>query len=218
MSKHKTTGWSTIVMLLTAAALFTGCGAKENTELAGAGSNTIEAQEKPMKWSKMPDMAIDLNKSYTAKFTTSQGDFEIKLYAHESPVTVNNFVFLANEGFYDGLTFHRIMESFMIQGGDPIGNGTGNPGYSIPDELDTEIKYEAGIVAMANGGKANTGGSQFFICTGPDAENLNQNPNYSIFGEVVSGMDTVLKIAKTPVKETAPIEKVLIEQVVIVEA
>lgn len=209
-------GWHTIIMLLTAAALFTGCGSSDKSSTDGSG-NTAAASGKTMKWDKMPDMAIDLNKSYTAKFTTSMGEFSVKLYANEAPVTVNNFVFLAREGYYDGSTFHRIIEDYMIQGGDPKGNGTGNPGYSIPDELDTEIKYEPGILAMANTGKPNTGGSQFFICTGDVASNLNQIPNYSIFGKVESGMETVLAIAKTPVKDTAPIDKVMIEKIVIVE-
>ncbi len=212
MGKKNVSGWSTIIMLLTAAALFTGCSA------SAGGKPPAEQHEKTMHWDKMPEMTIDLDKSYTAKFTTSMGDFTVKLYAEDSPITVNNFVFLAKQGFYDGLTFHRIMETFMIQGGDPKGNGTGTPGYSIPDELDTELKYEPGIVAMANTGKPNSGGSQFFISTGKDSENLNQMPNYTIFGKVTEGMDTVLAIAKTPVKETKPIEPVIIEKVVIVQS
>ncbi|WP_253944870.1 peptidylprolyl isomerase [Paenibacillus sp. NEAU-GSW1] len=211
MSKGKGHGWSTVIMLLTAAALFTGCGAD------AGGKASSAAVDKPMHWEKMPEMSIDLNKSYEAKFTTNKGDFTVKLFAKESPITVNNFVFLARQGFYDGLTFHRIIESFMIQGGDPKGTGVGNPGYSIPDELDTEMKYEPGIVAMANTGKPNTGGSQFFISTGPDSANLNQMPNYSIFGKVETGMETVLAIAKTPVKDTKPVEPVIIEKIVIEE-
>lgn len=204
MGKLKRLGWSTIIILTAVAVLLSGCGKSGDSS--------------QQKWDKMPEMAIDLNKQYSAKFTTSKGDFTVKLYAAESPVTVNNFVFLARNGYYDGLTFNSIIEAFMIQGGDPKGNGTGNPGYSIPDEFDTSIKFEPGVVAMMNSGKPNSGGSQFFICTGPDSVNLNQTPTYSIFGKVDSGMDTVLAIAKSPVNEKhVPKEKVIINTVTILE-
>ncbi|MFF2479448.1 peptidylprolyl isomerase [Paenibacillus sp. NPDC058071] len=207
MGIKKSSRLTVVAMLLAAAALIAGCG---------KGSASSE-HHKTMKWDKMPEMTINLDKSYTAAFTTSKGDFTVKLLAEESPVAVNNFVFLVREGFYDGLTFHRVIESYMIQGGDPQGNGTGSPGYKIPDELDPDLKYETGIVAMANAGQPNTGGSQFFIGTGKDVGNLNQNPVYTIFGKVQDGMDTVLAIAKTPVKNTTPIEPVIIEKIVIQE-
>ncbi|MCM3627603.1 peptidylprolyl isomerase [Paenibacillus glycanilyticus] len=204
MGKLKRLGWSTIIILTAVAVLLSGCGKSGDSS--------------QQKWDKMPEMAIDLNKQYSAKFTTSKGDFTVKLYAAESPVTVNNFVFLARNGYYDGLTFNSIIEAFMIQGGDPKGNGTGNPGYSIPDEFDTSIKFEPGVVAMMNSGKPNSGGSQFFICTGPDSVNLNQTPTYSIFGKVDRGMDTVLAIAKSPVNDKhVPKEKVIINTVTILE-
>ncbi|SFF09356.1 Peptidyl-prolyl cis-trans isomerase (rotamase)-cyclophilin family [Paenibacillus catalpae] len=204
MGKLKKLSWSTIIMIAAVAVLLSGCGSSGDSS--------------KQKWDKMPEMSIDLNKQYSAKFATNKGDFTIKLYAAESPVTVNNFVFLARNGYYDGLTFNSIIESFMIQGGDPKGNGTGNPGYSIPDEFDTSIKFEPGVVAMMNSGKPNSGGSQFFICTGPDSVNLNQTPTYSIFGKVDTGMDTVLAIAKTPVNEKhVPKDKVIIDSVTIFE-
>ncbi|GLX68140.1 peptidylprolyl isomerase [Paenibacillus glycanilyticus] len=205
MGKRGKLGWSTIILFAVMAVWLTGCGSSGNSS--------------ELKWDKMPEMSIDLNKQYTAKFTTNQGDFTVKLYAAESPVTVNNFVFLARNHYYDGLTFNSIIESYMIQGGDPKGNGTGNPGYSIPDEFDTSIKFEPGVVAMMNSGKPNSGGSQFFICTGPDSVNLNQTPTYSIFGKVDSGMDTVLAIAKTPVNDKhVPKDKVIINAVTIQES
>lgn len=204
-----------LLALIAAVLLMAGCGGMGKAgQVTG---NSADASAKTMSWDKMPEMQIDLDKSYTAKFHTTKGDFTVKLFADEAPVTVNNFVFLAREGFYKGHSFHRIIESFMIQTGDPKGNGTGTPGYSIPDELSTEIKYEEGIVAMANASKPNSGGSQFFICTGPDAANLNREPNYSIFGKVESGMDIVQAISKIPVKKNRPTEEIIIESIDIAE-
>ncbi|GIQ62925.1 hypothetical protein PACILC2_14930 [Paenibacillus cisolokensis] len=214
-----------LVPIIGAAAAFvlllTGCGQARHANSAVTGE---EPNERVMRWDKMPDMTIDLNKTYKARFQTNKGEFTVKLFAEEAPTTVNNFVFLAREGFYDGLPFFRIIESYMIQTGDPDGTGTGGPGYTIPDELDTGFRYEPGIVAMANTGKPNTGGSQFFIGTGPDMENLNQMPNYTIFGKVESGMETVLELARTPVgwsdvyqAQTEPLEEAKIEKVTIIE-
>ncbi|WP_424765969.1 peptidylprolyl isomerase [Paenibacillus sp. sgz302251] len=208
--------FSLFIMLIAALMLVAGCGSK--TDGGGTDGNSAAASTKTMSWNKMPDMIIDLNKAYSAKFQTSKGPFTVELFAKEAPVTVNNFVFLAREGFYDGLTFHSIIESFMIQSGDPNGNGTGTPGYTIPDELDTSRKYEEGIVAMANAGQPNSGGSQFFISTGPDAENLNREPKYTIFGKVSSGLDIVRAIAKTPTKNNIPTERIVIESIVIEES
>ncbi len=154
----------------------------------------------PKQWSKAPDMTIDPNKTYQAEVTTSKGTFTIDLFAKEAPKTVNNFVFLSKEGFYNNVTFHRIIKTFMIQTGDPLGTGRGGPGYKFADELKTSHKYEPGIVAMANSGP-NTNGSQFFICSGEDCANLNKKPDYSIFGKVTAeGMATIAKIAETPVE------------------
>lgn len=206
--KKLSAGYGPILMLVLAMALIAGCGANAANQ----------AGEKQMKWDKMPDMTIDLNQSYSAVFHTSKGDFTVELFADEAPATVNNFVFLAREGFYDGLKFHRVIESYMIQSGDPNEDGSGNPGYTIPDEFDTDRKFEPGIVAMFNMGKPNTGGSQFFINTGPDSANLNKHANYSIFGKVDTGMETVLAIAGTPVKDSKPLEPVIIESIEIVES
>lgn len=143
-------------------------------------------------------MEIDTSKTYYAMVDTSLGAFKIELFANETPNTVNNFVFLAQQGFYDGVIFHRVLKTFMIQTGDPTGTGRGSPGYKFNDELPPKHSYEPGIVAMANAGP-NTQGSQFFICTGANAKNLDSMPNYTQFGRVVEGMDIVQIIASVPV-------------------
>ncbi|MGH8915950.1 MAG: peptidylprolyl isomerase [Acidimicrobiia bacterium] len=137
-----------------------------------------------------PELTIDLDKGYTATLDTNHGQIVIELDPVRSPQTVNNFVFLARDGYYDGVIFHRVIENFMIQGGDPTGTGMGGPGYKFRDEIEGAGNYSRGTVAMANAGP-NTNGSQFFIChtdTGlPHA--------YTIFGKVASGMETVDSIA-----------------------
>ena len=152
-----------------------------------------------MQWKTQPPMTIDQNKTYTATIRTNYGDITVQLFPKESPVTVNNFVFLSRQGYYNGVKFHRIIKTFMIQTGDPTGTGGGGPGYKFADELPTKHSYDTGIVAMANAGP-NTNGSQFFICTGSDSKNLNYQPNYTQFGQVTGGMDIVQKIASVPVK------------------
>ncbi|WP_321166715.1 peptidylprolyl isomerase [Paenibacillus sp. Soil787] len=190
---------------------------------SSAASPAASPTSAPKQWSKAPDMTIDPNKAYQAEVTTSKGSFTIDLFAKEAPNTVNNFVFLSKEGFYNNVTFHRIIKTFMIQTGDPLGTGRGGPGYKFADELKTSHKYEPGIVAMANSGP-NTNGSQFFICSGEDCANLNKKPDYSIFGKVTpEGMATITKIAETPVEmggestPSKPKEKVTINTIVIKE-
>ncbi|QPC82388.1 peptidylprolyl isomerase [Phototrophicus methaneseepsis] len=115
------------------------------------------------KYNAYPDMVIDPSKNYSARIETDKGPIELDLFADRAPKTVNNFVFLAREGFYNGLIFHRVIEDFMIQGGDPNGDGRGGPGYTWPDESSAlQIKHERGSISMANAGR-NTNGSQFFI-------------------------------------------------------
>ncbi len=144
-----------------------------------------------------PQMTIDKNKKYTATLKTSAGDIVVQLTAEETPITVNNFVFLAREKFYDGTVFHRVIKDFMIQGGDPEGTGSGGPGYKFADEK-FNGKYARGTLAMANSGP-NTNGSQFFIMQ----QDNSLPPNYVIFGEVVSGLEVVDKIATAEVKQNA---------------
>ena len=125
--------------------------------------------------------------------STSMGDLVIALDAVQAPKTVNNFVFLAREGYYDGVIFHRIIQGFMCQGGDPTGTGRGGPGYKFADELPRPGQYEVGSVAMANAGP-NTNGSQFFIVSGPSGVGL--PPQYSLFGKVVKGLEVVAEMEK----------------------
>src|SRR5437588_5726523 len=140
----------------------------------------------PGPWPQPPELSIDPTKSYTAVLQTSKGAIVADLFAGEAPKTVNNFAFLAREGFYDGVTFHRVIEGFVIQGGDPEGTGRGGPGYSFQDELDNSLRYREGTLAMANAGP-HTNGSQFFVVCGPQGERLPRN--YTIFGGVREGMD-----------------------------
>src|SRR3972149_3831729 len=186
-----------LVMLLMSAVVVTACSKPTggNTVTPTTPSRTPGV---PLQWSTPPAMTVDQNKNYFATVETSLGTFKIQLLVKETPKTVNNFVFLAQQGYYDGVIFHRIIRTFMIQTGDPTGTGSGGPGYKFADELPPKPSYDPGIVAMANAGP-NTNGSQFFICTGADAKNLNGYPNYTQFGQVVSGMDIVQKIASVPV-------------------
>lgn len=161
--------------------------------LAACGGSPTTAKQ----WTSPPAMQIDTSKTYYATVSTTMGSFKIQLFPSEAPNTVNNFVFLASQGFYKGIIFHRIIRDFMIQTGDPTGTGAGGPGYRFNDELPAKHSYDVGIVAMANAGP-NTNGSQFFVCTGPDAAFLNMQPNYTQFGKVVSGMEVVQKIAVVP--------------------
>ncbi|WP_231493406.1 peptidylprolyl isomerase [Alicyclobacillus macrosporangiidus] len=156
----------------------------------------------PKQYGRAPAMQLLADTQYEAVIHTSEGDFTVELFAEEAPLTVNNFVALAKDGFYDGVVFHRIIRDFMIQTGDPTGTGMGGPGYRFADELPPVRPYEPGIVAMANAGP-NTNGSQFFICTGEQCQHLNRYPNYTVFGRVREGMDTVQRIAATPVTRSA---------------
>ncbi len=140
------------------------------------------------KYTAPPAMQIDTNKQYTATIHTNRGDIVIALDAKNAPKTVNNFVFLAQDGFYDGVTFHRVIRDFMIQGGDPSGTGLGGPGYKFEDEVRTNpLKHETGVLSMANAGP-NTNGSQFFITHSPQPH---LNGRHTVFGKVTSGMDVV---------------------------
>jgi len=142
------------------------------------------------QYDSAPELTIDLAKKYAATLHTNHGDIEIEFQPERSPQAVNNFVFLARDGFYDGVIFHRVISGFMVQGGDPTGTGRGGPGYQFRDELEGSPGYARGTVAMANAGP-NTNGSQFFICHAdaglPHA--------YTVFGSVSSGMDAVDAIA-----------------------
>lgn len=143
------------------------------------------------QWSEKPKMAIDPKKTYTATLHTDKGDIQLALFADKVPNTVNNFVFLARQGFYDGTIFHRVIADFMVQGGDPTGTGTGGPGYKFNDEFNPKLKHDKpGVLSMANAG-ANTNGSQFFITHVPTPWLDNR---HSVFGQVIGGLDVVFAI------------------------
>ncbi len=141
------------------------------------------------KYSSPPPLTVDATKKYTAKISTSAGDMTAELFPKDAPRTVNNFVFLARDGFYEGVIFHRVISGFMIQGGDPTGTGSGGPGYKFEDEP-VNRRYERGTLAMANAGP-NTNGSQFFVMHA----DYGLPPNYTIFGKLTAGEDVVDKIA-----------------------
>jgi cyclophilin family peptidyl-prolyl cis-trans isomerase len=143
------------------------------------------------QWSTPPEMIINLQKKYSATISTEKGDMEIKLFADKTPKTVNNFVFLAREGYYDGTIFHRVIPDFMAQGGDPTGTGRGGPGYRFADEFDPTLKHsKPGVLSMANAGPG-TNGSQFFITHVPTPH---LDGKHSVFGQITSGMDVLLSI------------------------
>ena len=153
----------------------------------------VPTQLDTFQYNAAPPMTIDVNKRYLATFKLAKGgEFVVELFDDEAPQTVNNFVFLAREGFYDGTTFHRVLEGFMAQGGDPSGTGMGGPGYQFEDEFGDRTFDQAGLLAMANSG-ANTNGSQFFITYVPTPH---LNGRHTIFGQVIEGMDVVNGITR----------------------
>ena len=152
-------------------------------------------------YSAPPQMQIETNRTYHVVIKTNKGDIHLDLNPAEAPLTVNNFVTLARDGYYDGVTFHRVVPRFVIQGGDPTGTGSGGPGYQFQDEA-VKRPYKAGTVAMANAGP-HTNGSQFFICL-EDQPGL--PPNYTIFGDTVAGMDVVRNIRVGDVVQSVTIE------------
>ncbi len=147
----------------------------------------------PTQWTTAPELTIDVGTTYAATLETNHGRIVLDLDPTHAPLAVNNFVFLASEGFYNGVTFHRVVPGFVIQGGDPTGTGRGGPGYRFRDELEGPGDYRRGTVAMANAGP-NTNGSQFFICL----DDVRLPHQYTIFGKVVDGLDAVDAIAALP--------------------
>jgi peptidyl-prolyl cis-trans isomerase B (cyclophilin B) len=142
----------------------------------------------PQQWNAAPAMEIDPVKSYVATIETNRGDIVLELYPQYAPKTVNNFVFLARQGFYDNIAFHRVIPNFMVQGGDPTGSGRGGPGYRFEDEFKgNPLKHEKGVISMANAGPG-TNGSQFFITHGPQPH---LDGRHTVFGKVTQGQDVV---------------------------
>jgi cyclophilin family peptidyl-prolyl cis-trans isomerase len=189
-----------VVFVAVCLLLTTGCASprvegispSQSTALGIGGAPTEElAPSSIQQWDSPPEMTIDPTAIYLATFKTERGDIKVELFADKAPKTVNNFVFLAREGFYDGTTFHRVLSDFMAQGGDPTGTGGGGPGYRFEDEIDRSLRFdEAGYLAMANAGP-NTNGSQFFITFVPTPH---LNSLHTIFGKVVEGMEVALSL------------------------
>jgi peptidyl-prolyl cis-trans isomerase B (cyclophilin B) len=178
-----------LAVLSLAVLVLVACGGDEE-EAGVAASPTVAGPTEPAaikSYEEPPPMTIDAEKSYTAVIHTEKGDIRLELFAADAPQTVNNFVFLAREGFYDGVTFHRVIPDFMAQAGDPTGSGSGGPGYTIPDEF-SERTHEAGVLSMANTGRPNSGGSQFFITYTPQHH---LDGRHSVFGRVIEGMDVL---------------------------
>jgi peptidyl-prolyl cis-trans isomerase B (cyclophilin B) len=158
-----------------------------------------------LKWDSPPEMQIDTSKTYMVEIETNKGVIELELYPKHAPKTVNNFVFLVGEEFYDGISFHRVISNFMIQGGDPTGTGGGGPGYSFEDEVEENpLTHERGVISMANAGP-NTNGSQFFITHSPQPH---LNGKHTVFGKVVGSQNIVDSIRQDDKMERVTISEV----------
>ena len=156
------------------------------------------------QWKTPPVMSIDSSKIYRVSMNTSRGLITLDLYPKHAPKTVNNFVFLIREGFFDGVKFHRVINNFVIQGGDPTGTGMGGPGYRFEDEVkNNPLIHETGVISMANAGP-NTNGSQFFITHSPQPH---LNGKHTVFGKVVNGMDVVNAIRQGDMMDTVTVEE-----------
>ncbi len=198
------------------------CGSDEPENPTGVSQSgaavecpPAEGVETPVQtFDQAPPMCIDEAKTYTAVMTTDVGDVTFALDAKKAPKTVNNFVVLSRYGYYDGVPFHRVIPGFMIQGGDPTGQGNGGPGYEFEDELPAAGEYEIGSLAMANAGP-DTNGSQFFVVTGDSGVAL--PPDYSLFGKVTSGMETVREIEEDGSPDGSPGEQHTIDSITITE-
>ena len=196
--------WTTLLMLCTSMLLMTGCSGSAGTPAPNGKPAPKAENDKPV---------TPPAKNRIARFETNKGTFRIELFEDKAPITTKNFIDLATKGFYDGVIFHRVIDGFMIQGGDPTGTGRGGPGYRIPDEFHPDLKHDsAGILSMANAGP-NTGGSQFFITLGPTPH---LNNRHAVFGKVIEGLDVVKAIGKVVTNAAdRPVEDVVMKKVTI---
>ena len=182
-----------VIMSLAILAIIAACGQQVSQQPQSAARPLAKtpAAQRANAYKAPPPMTIDPKKTYTATFKLDKGDIVISLFADKVPQTVNNFVFLAREGFYDGVTFHRVIPGFMAQSGDPTGMGASGPGYRFADEFNPALKHDKpGILSMANAGP-NTNDSQFFITFAPTPH---LDGKHSVFGQVIKGMDVLLGI------------------------
>jgi cyclophilin family peptidyl-prolyl cis-trans isomerase len=201
----------------------TPAAAAASPTIANELANESKAASRNGMYDAPPDMIIAPNQNYTARIETTEGTMHVELFPQAAPLAVNNFVFLAREGFYQDVKFHRIIKDFMVQSGDPLGNGTGGPGYSF--EIETpgpEQEYTLGTVAMANTGQPNSNGSQFFII---NTESYPLPKQYTIFGRITKGLDVLQRISEMPVvpnpmaggEPSLPTEDVVIKSITIEE-
>jgi peptidylprolyl isomerase len=235
---RKVSVWA-MAAVLPASMILAGCGASPAARIAVASSpqpaaatqttagscwsedqRNVGGEEMPRQYTEQPKMRIDQTKTYQATLETNKGAIRVEFFPEDAPNTVNNFVCLAEDGYYDQTPFHRIVKGFVIQGGDPTGTGAGGPGYQFADESISR-DYERGTLAMANAGP-NTNGSQFFVVLEDLRGKLPKN--YTIFGRVVEGMDVVDAIANTPTatsrsgENSSPTEPITLEKVTISES
>ena len=196
--------WATLLMLCTSMLLMTGCSGSAGTPASNG---------KPAPKSETDKPATPPAKNRIVRMETNKGVIRIEMFEDKAPITTKNFIDLATKGFYDGVIFHRVIDGFMIQGGDPTGTGRGGPGYKIPDEFHPDLKHDgAGILSMANAGP-NTGGSQFFITLGPTPH---LNNRHAVFGKVIEGLDVVKAIGKMSTNAAdRPLEDVVMKKVTI---
>ncbi len=202
-----------------------GCGGGDDesseevaTTTEAACKSVPQPEPKTVEERKAPNLKLDESKTYIVTVKTNCGDFQITLDPKRSPKTGGSFVSLVQDGFYDGLTFHRIVPGFVIQGGDPEGTGTGGPGYSVREEPPADVEYTEGVVAMAKAGPepAGTSGSQFYVVTGADAELPGE---YALLGKVTKGLDVTLKIEEVEVAaDEQPVDPVVIEKMTVKES
>jgi peptidyl-prolyl cis-trans isomerase B (cyclophilin B) len=221
-TKHPHRRWTVLAVALIAIALIAGCGNSDDSnstsdtsaEAETQGCEQVEAPKPKTVSFKEPDQVLEPGEEATAVVETSCGTFEIALDTKRAPKTANSFAFLAEEGFYDDITFHRIVPGFVIQGGDPEGTGIGGPGYTVDEKPPPNLAYTKGIVAMAKSEADPPGrsGSQFYIVTAPDA---GLPPEYALVGKVSEGYDVIEQIEKLGTPEETPKQTVLIEKMTI---
>jgi peptidyl-prolyl cis-trans isomerase B (cyclophilin B) len=200
------------ILLLVSMFFIFGCAKKEEVKTQKAEGETEEVVPEEGAGKEISQEPIVREKNPIVVMETNHGTIEIELYWKESPKLAENFLRLVNSGFYNGLTFHRIVPGFVIQGGDPLGTGTGGPGYTLPDET-TVKKHERGAIAMARSAAGNSG-SQFYICLSTERTAHLDQQNFTVFAHVISGMDVVDKIAQVPTDtRSMPKEKVVMTKV-----
>jgi peptidyl-prolyl cis-trans isomerase B (cyclophilin B) len=217
VKEGKSGGTAILAAIAACSALAAGCGGSGGGSTAGGGSagcRQVEAPAPRQVSLPAPRQTVKAGEALTAVVRTSCGAFDIALDTERAPKTTNSFAYLARRGFYDGLDFQRVVPDFVIQGGDPLGNGTGGPGYSVDEKPPANLAYTRGVVAMAKSSAEPPGssGSQFFVVTGADA---GLPPEYALVGKVSKGYGTVTRIDELGTAAETPRQTVLIEQMTI---